>query len=136
MNMDFYGYFEFGDTEALPAFAMAHRFAHEAESAALAAQFGQTIGTYNVSGENVLATWAGLMDGSVPEMTREMFDWLEVHNENHQDMLSALQGVTQGIVTQEVDLSLTDFRDPTQLYDWLTLHQQLHQIEQDALGLS
>ena len=136
MNMDVYGYFEFGDVMAVPQFAMAHRFTHEAESDAIAAQFGQTIGTYNVSGLNIVDTWMGLMDGSVEQMTQEMYDWLEVHSENHQAMLAAI-GENPGVaITTEVDLSLADFTDPVSLYDWLTLHQQLHQLEQQALGLS
>ena len=135
MNMDVYGYFEFGDLQAVPIFAMAHRFTHEAESNAIAAQFGQTIGTYNVSGLNIVNQWIGLMDGSIEHMTQEMYDWLEGHNENHQAMLAVI-GSTVGTTTGEVDLSLADFKDPVSLYDWLTLHQQIHQIEQAALGLS
>ena len=135
-NLDVFGYFEFGDVLAVPQFAMAHYFAHDAESNAIAAQYGQTIGTYNVDGQDIVWDWIGLMDGSVDHMTAAMYDWLEAHNDNHQAMLVVLGNQNISTVTGEVDLSLADFSDPTQLYDWLTLHIQLHQYEQAALGLS
>ncbi|MBA0084031.1 MAG: hypothetical protein HRJ53_03460 [Acidobacteria bacterium Pan2503] len=135
MNMDFYGYFEFGDADAVRQFVVAHYFTHEAEATALAAQFGRSPGTFNVSGMNIVDEWIGVMDGTIEETPRALNDWLEAHNDNHQSM-AEIMGTSVANITGPVDLSIADFSNAEQLYEWLTLHQQMHQFEQVALKLT
>lgn len=143
MNMDLYGLFEWGDEEGVKQFALAHRFAHEYESQALAAQYGATVGTYAIGGEEVVEPWIALMRGEVEQMPREMYDWLEAHNANHQNMLALLGGASGAPTVINVlgtasstDLSMVDFSNPAEMYQWLTLHQELHSFEQQTLGLT
>lgn len=136
MNMDFYGYFQYGDSDAVYQFAMAHFFAHQAEATAIAAQFGRNINVYNVSGQDIADDWVQLMAGQIEAQTRAMYDWLQSHNDSHVEMLQLMGTGGLAKSNAEVDLSLADFKDPDQMYDWLTLHQQLHQYEQTVLKLS
>jgi hypothetical protein len=136
MNMDVMGYFEFGDAGGVQQFTMAHYFAHDAEAKAIVQQFGQTLSTFNVDGQDIQDDWIGMMDGTIEQMTPALYDWLQYHNDNHQEMLAAISGSNVNFNNQPVDLSLVDFSDPVALYDWLTLHIQIHQIEQQALGLT
>lgn len=135
MNIDLYGLFEFGDEDGVKQFVFAHRFTHDFEAQALQAQFGANIDTYGLDGNEIVDPWIDLMRGQGKEdgQPRVIADWLEVHNENHQLMLSYL-GST-GTVS-DTDLSQVDFSDPDQMAQWLTLHQYLHEFEQQALGLT
>jgi hypothetical protein len=136
MNMDFYGYFAYGDVDAVAQFAMAHWFAHDAEANAIATQFGQSLTTFNVSGLSIEEEWKALMTQDLEEIPLPMYDWLEAHNDSHQTMLEVISTNTGITVTSQADLSIVDFRDPQQMYDWMTLHQQMHQFEQVALKLT
>lgn len=135
MNMDYYGYFSFGDADAVRQFSMAHYFAHEAEANAIAKQFGATISTYNSAGFGAVEPWIGLMDGTIEQVPPEMYDWLQIHNDNHQTMLAILAKNGSPVLTSVADLSLADFGNPEQMDDWLQYHQTLHRFEQTALGL-
>lgn len=136
MNMDFYGYFDWGDVDAVNQFAMAHYFTHDAEANAIAKQFGRNIATYNVDGATAVDAWIALMKGELEEPPQSMSDWLEAHNDNHQSMLAAIGSGSAAGTFQAVDLSVVNFAHAEEMYDWMTLHQQLHQFEQAALGLS
>jgi hypothetical protein len=135
MNIDLYGLFEFGDEDGVKQFVLAHRFTHEYEAQAINQQFNTSLDTYGVGGAEIVDPWIQLMRGEREDYPQEIQDWLEVHNENHQDMLAFLGG--SGISTVGgTDLSIADFSDPARMYEWLTLHQQIHLFEQQALGLT
>lgn len=143
MNMDLYGLFEWGDEDGVKQFALAHRFAHDAEANALQAQYGAVVTTYAVGGQEIIDPWIGLMRGDFEQMPREMYDWLEAHNANHQNMLTLIGGAAGAPAIVNVlgtasstDLSMVDFAKPAEMYQWLTLHQQLHTFEQQSLGLT
>lgn len=136
MNMDFYGYFNYGDDDAVRQFVLAHYFAHEAEANAIATQFGRSITTYNAAGFGAVDPWIALMHGEDNDPARGMYDWLQAHNDNHQTMLSIIGGGGTSATLQTVDLSLANFANEEEMYDWLTAHQQLHQFEQTSLGLT
>lgn len=135
MNIDLYGLFDFGDEDGVKQFALAHRFTHEAEAAAIYQQFGNNINTYSIGSNDIVEPWIAVMRGDIGHMPEELSEWLELHNENHQDMLQILLGGAVSTVSS-TDLSQVDFADPDQLFIWLTLHQQIHLAEQQALGLT
>lgn len=133
MNIDYYGIFNFGDEEALKSFVLAHRFTHEAESQAIAAQFGGSINTYDVGSLQIIEPWIAMMRGAIQGMPEELGDWLDLHNANHIAMEAFLPASNLGI---SADLSRTDFSDPEQMQEWLFAHQQMHQYEQQQLGIT
>lgn len=132
MNIDLYGLFPYGDSDGVKAFTLAHRFAHDAERDAIAAKLGRTLGTYAVGGDEAVEPWIEMMQGRSQGIPQAMSDWLQLHNDNHQSMLSIL---SPSVALAAVDLSIVDFRSADQMYEWLTLHQAIHQYEQQALGL-
>jgi hypothetical protein len=134
MNMDLYGYFVYGDDIGVSQFALAHRFAHEAEAQAIATQFpGQVIPTYDVGAEEIVGPWQQMMADPEAPIPQAMSDWLIIHNTNHQAMLALLPANADLVA---VDLSLADFRDPEQMYGWMTIHQLMHDWEQQSLGIT
>lgn len=135
MNMDLYGLFEYGDEDGVKVFVLAHRFAHEAEAAAINAQFGSNIDTFSIGNNDIVEPWIAIMRGDIDRMPESLSEWLELHNENHQDMLEILVGGILSTVSS-TDLSQVDFSDPDQLFQWLTTHQQIHAAEQQILGLT
>ena len=136
MNIDYLGYFAYGDEDAVKQFTTAHYFTHDAEAGAIAKQFGRNITTFNVSGDSAQESWIALMRRELEEPDYRLLDWLEAHNENHQQMLAAITANLGISVDIPVDLSLANFADDAQLYEWMTLHQQVHQFEQVALKLT
>lgn len=135
MNIDLYGLFEFGDEEGVKQFALAHRFTHEYEAQAINQRYGANLSTYGVGTNDIVEPWIALMRGEIEGQPQELSDWLELHNQNHQAMLSYLQGSPVTTIGG-ADLSMTDFGDAGQMAEWLTLHQQVHLYEQQALGLT
>ncbi|HEX8782248.1 MAG TPA: hypothetical protein VF764_02685 [Steroidobacteraceae bacterium] len=136
MNIDFYGLFEFGDEDGVKQFAFAHQFTHEAEAAALQAKIGNTsstASTFDIGGSGIVEDWIGQMRGDIEEITPNMADWLQRHNDLHQAMLTYLGANETGSIS---DISMVDFSDAGQMYDWLQRHQALHDLEQQALGIT
>ena len=133
MNIDLYGLFEFGDEDGVKQFALAHRFTHEIEAAALKAQFGGTVSTFDIGGDGIVESWIGMMRGDIEEIPAEMSDWLQRHNDLHQTMLAYVGGNITGSIS---DISQVDFSDSAQMFDWLQRHQEIHKLEQQALGIS
>jgi hypothetical protein len=133
MNIDFYGLFNFGDEDAVKYFVLAHQFTHDAEARAAKEQYGQTLTSYDVGGISIVNPWIMQMRREVQGIPPAMADWLESHNNFHQNLLLLLP---QSSGMPATDLSLVNFSVPWQMYEWLTLHQYLHAYEQQQLGIT
>ena len=131
MNLDLASTFRFGDAQALAFFFLDHRVVHEQVAAALAAQLGQSITTFDVSSAAAEAEWAEAMSTQTPG-GQALDDWLHFHADIHNTTYQLIFGTG----TYPPDLSQVDFSKPTGFYDWMYVHQIVHDYEQQALGLT
>jgi len=102
--------FLYGDERGEQVWALAHYYEHLA--------FNQALQTLT----------ATITNFPIQVLSKDQV-WLDVHQNWHQAMWTALQAGTSA------DLATLDWNDPSEVDDWLKLHQSIHDDIRNALSL-
>ena len=133
MNLDIFATTQFGDAMGLKSFFLAHRYIHDATSAAITTKYGITLSTYGMDDERALEAWIKRMqEGKEGKTPDELHQWLTLHQQVHVNTYAAL-GQSD---TEAPDLSEVDFGQKMQFDDWMLTHQSMHDFEQSQLGIT
>lgn len=128
-NIQVVSQMQFGDTNALHDFALAHRFAHAQIDAKIAALGGGAMPDVALDSDAAIAVWAAAMQGESVDAD-PLNDWLQLHGALHQAEYSALG------LGYAPDLTTVDFRSQGQFYNWMFSHSIVHDTLDTRLGIS